>query len=113
MDTIINELINLLEEKKCVRIKSLDMAEVTCLADYVVLGDARNKKHAQAIADYVTEFMKNHSTPLLRENGYRDGGWILQDFGDIIVHIFTPEERDYYDLDTMWGDAPLTSSTGD
>ncbi len=113
MQTLIEELVALLEDKKCSRIKALDMAEVTSLADYFVLADAKNKKHAQAVADYVTALMKTHGIALLRENGYRDGEWILQDFGDIIVHIFIPKERDYYDLDTMWGDAPLASAAGE
>lgn len=113
MSTIVEELVALLEDKKCERIKALDMAQVTSLADYFVLANAKNKKHAQAVADYVTALMKSHEIPLLRENGYRDGEWILQDFGDIIVHIFIPQEREYYDLDTMWADAPTVACAGE
>lgn len=113
MNTNINELMALLDDKKCSRIKALRMSDVTSWADYFVLADAKNKKHAQAVADYVTAWMKDHQVSLLRENGYRDGEWILQDFGAIIVHIFIPSERDYYDLDTMWGDAPIAVSAGE
>ena len=113
MSTVVEQLVALLEDKKCERIKALDMAQVTSLADYFVLADAKNKKHAQAVADYVTELMKAHNIALLRENGYRDGEWILQDFGDIIVYIFIPQEREYYDLDTMWADALLVASAGE
>ena len=95
MSTVVEQLVALLEDKKCERIKALDMAQVTSLADYV------------------TELMKAHNIALLRENGYRDGEWILQDFGDIIVHIFIPQEREYYDLDTMWADALLVASAGE
>lgn len=104
---MLNELADLLETKKGTDIKVMNMQEVTPLADYFVLVNAGNKKHAQALADEVTKWMKAHGIELLRENGYREGTWILQDFGDMIVHFFIPEERSFYDLDSMWGDAEI------
>lgn len=104
---LINEITDLVVEKKATDVKVMNMTGITMLADYFLLLNAQNKKHAQAIADAITERMKEHGKDLLRENGYREGTWILQDFGDIITHIFIPEEREYYDLDTMWGDAEV------
>lgn len=104
---MLHELAELLETKKATDLKTMNMQEVTPLADYFLLANAGNKKHAQALADEATKWMKAHGMELLRENGYREGTWILQDFGDVIVHLFIPEERSFYDLDSMWGDAAI------
>lgn len=101
------QIVTLLESKKGKQIKVLNMEGITALADYFILVNAGNKKHSQALADEVTKLLTDNNIELLRENGYREGTWILQDFGSIIVHIFVSEERTYYDLDTMWGDAKI------
>ncbi len=107
INQLTDQLVQVAEDKKATSIKWLNVTELTALADYFVLMNAGNKKHAQAIADAITEKMKEAGVALLRENGYREGAWILQDFGDVIVHIFTPAEREFYDLDSMWGDAEI------
>ena len=101
------QVVSLLESKKGKQIKVLNMDGITTLADYFILVNAGNKKHSQALSDEVTKLLADNNGELLRENGYREGTWILQDFGSLIVHIFVPEERTYYDLDTMWGDAKI------
>ncbi len=105
LQELVEKITNLVVDKKAKEVKVMNMEGVTLLADYFLLMNANNKKHAQALADAITEMMEKNNKELLRENGYREGTWILQDFGDIITHIFIPEEREYYDLDTMWGDA--------
>ena len=94
-----------ISSKKGVLIKVLDVKDLTSVADYFILSSTRNKKQAQAAADAVEEKMKENNIRCLRKEGYREGDWILMDFSDVIVHIFTDDERRHYELDSLWGDA--------
>ena len=96
-----------ISSKKGVLIKFLDVKDLTSVADYFILSSTRNKKQAQAAADAVEEKMKENNIRCLRKEGYREGDWILMDFSDVIVHIFTDDERRHYELDSLWGDAPV------
>ena len=96
-----------ISSKKGVLIKVLDVKDLTSVADYFILSSTRNKKQAQAAADAVEEKMKEKNIRCLRKEGYREGDWILMDFSDVIVHIFTDDERRHYELDSLWGDAPV------
>lgn len=95
-------------EKKGVAIRVLAVTELTSVADYFILATVRNQKQAQAAADEVEDKMGEAGVKPLRHEGYREGNWILLDFGDILVHIFTDEERRRYELDHLWGEAPVT-----
>lgn len=96
-----------ISSKKGVLIKVLDVKDLTSVADYFILSSTRNKKQAQAAANAVEEKMKENNIRCLRKEGYREGDWILMDFSDVIVHIFTDDERRHYELDSLWGDAPV------
>ena len=96
-----------ISSKKGVLIKVLDVKDLTSVADYFILSSTRNKKQAQAAADAVEEKMKENNIRCLRKEGYREGDWILMEFSDVIVHIFTDDERRHYELDSLWGDAPV------
>lgn len=95
------------ESKKGERIVILDMREVTLVADYFVIVSAINVIQVQSIADAVDEQLTTHG--MRREN--RVGGsrahWVLLDYGDVVVHVFTEEERNYYNLERLWGDAAV------
>lgn len=93
-------------EKKGVQIRILEVTELTSVADYFILSSVRNAKQAQAAADEVEEKMSALGEHVLRHEGYREGNWILLDYGDILVHIFTDEERRRYELDHLWNEAP-------
>ena len=88
---------------------------VVDFADDFILATTRNKKQAQAAADEVEEKAGEIGMHALRREGYQEGDWILLDFGDVIVHIFTDEERRRYDFDTLWKEAPVEEyhETGD
>lgn len=94
-------------EKKGVQIRMLHVSELTSVADEFVLSTVRNAKQAQAAADEVEEKMEAAGERPLRHEGYREGDWVLLDYGDVIVHIFTDEERRHYELDHLWKDAPV------
>jgi ribosome-associated protein len=94
-------------DKKALDLDVLEVAELTSIADYFVLCSATSERQTQAIADGVVEKMRAEESvkPLLVE-GTTPGRWILIDFGDFIVHIFTEETRRFYGLERLWGDAP-------
>jgi ribosome-associated protein len=94
-------------DKKATNLDVLAVAELTSIADYFVICSATNERQAQAIADNVVDQLRTEMSvkPLLIE-GTVPGRWVLLDFGDFIVHIFTEEVRRFYGLERLWGDAP-------
>jgi ribosome-associated protein len=94
-------------DKKAFALDVLAVAELTSIADYFVLCSATNERQAAAISDAITERLKAELNvrPLLVE-GTTPGRWILLDFGDFIIHIFTEDTRRFYGLERLWGDAP-------
>lgn len=79
------------------------MREISSLADYFFICSASNQRQAQAIWDEIAKQMKEQrGDRAISVEGYGGGEWILGDFGDLIVHIFTPEKRAYYDLERLW-----------
>ena len=106
MNQEIKEICHAIADKKGVLIKVLNVRDLTSIADYFILASTRNKKQSQAAADAVQDKMAEKKVHCLRKEGYREGDWILLDFGDVIVHIFTDDERRHYELDSLWSEAP-------
>jgi len=96
--------VDALEDKKANSIKIIDISAVSSMGDYFVIADGANKNQVQAMCDNVEEFMHKAGAKLKNREGYSNGGWILLDFYDIIVHIFSEEERAFYDLEHIWRD---------
>lgn len=94
-------------DKKATELDVLAVSDLTSIADYFVLASAGNERQAQAIADSILGRLKEEMNvkPLLVE-GTSPGRWVLLDFGDFIVHIFTEDVRRFYGLERLWGDAP-------
>ncbi|HUP59452.1 MAG TPA: ribosome silencing factor [Thermoanaerobaculia bacterium] len=94
-------------DKKAFGLDVLSVGDLTSIADYFVLMSANNERQAQAIADSIVERLKEEMRvrPLVVE-GTNPGRWILLDFGDFVVHIFTEDVRRFYGLERLWGDAP-------
>ncbi len=84
----------------------LDIATLTTLADYFVLCTADNERMLRAIVRGLDESADRLGTHLNRQEGTPDSGWVLLDFGDVIVHVFGKREREFYRLDQLWADAP-------
>jgi ribosome-associated protein len=93
-------------DKKAVDVKVLEIAKISSIADYLVISTGMSDKQVQAIADSVKKGLKKFGKALDIE-GVREGKWVVIDYGDVLVHIFVDELRRYYDLDRLWGDAPL------
>lgn len=85
----------------------LDMRRVTLLADYYVLCDGSSNRQVQAISDELIEKLKHAGSRSALVEGSADSGWVLVDFGTVIVHIFSPAQRAYYQLEELWKEAPI------
>ncbi len=95
-----------LDRKKADHIEVLDLRSITILADYFVLASGFARIQIQALCDAALEEGRLIKKKCRSVEGYEDSGWILMDYGDVIVHLLTEESRDYYRLERLWGDAP-------
>ena len=84
----------------------LDLRQTTPLVDFFVIVTATSRRLSNAIASEIDQAMKKHGEAKLGLEGSEEGRWILIDYGDFVVHIFSPEDRAYYALEEIWGDAP-------
>lgn len=87
-------------------VKILDMRPVTALADYFVIAGAASRRQALAIAGEIDAEMKRRGELKRGIEGSEEGRWILIDYGDFLVHVFSEEAREFYALEEIWGDAP-------
>ena len=94
-----------LEDKKGVGLKLLEVTDVTTLAEYFLICTGTSNTHVNTLCDAVEEAVENCGEPLLHREGHRGGTWVLLDFGSLVVHIFTEETRNFYDLERLWNDA--------
>ena len=90
-------------DKKCEDLLTLEVGTRTILADAFVIATGRSKIQTRAITDGIVEAAKDFGHGFIRIEGYTDGGWILIDLGSIVVHVFTPEQRAFYNLERLWG----------
>lgn len=101
--------IDVILEKKGFDVQLLDVAEITSIAEKFIICQAKNRSQSQSIADEVQLKLKGTGADLpLRVEGYQNGGWILLDYADLIIHIFLPDEQEYYKLPRLWKDAKFT-----
>ena len=94
-----------LDGKKARDIKLLETTEVTTLADFFVICTAGSTTQIKVLADEIEKALEDAGEKPHHREGYRDGGWVLIDFGCVIVHIFLEEMREFYNLERLWTDA--------
>jgi ribosome-associated protein len=94
------------DEKQAVDIVALDMRGLVSYTDFLVLCTARNQRLAKAIHDDVYARLKSEGLLPDHVEGEREANWVLMDYLDCILHVFVPETREYYRLETLWGEAP-------
>jgi ribosome-associated protein len=97
--------VDIASDKKASDVILLDIRDVTTIADYFVICSGNNPRQIQAIADAIDEQLGEQGANLLHREGAAESGWILLDFGDVVVHIFGPREREYYRLERLWSGA--------
>jgi len=90
--------------KKAEDVMALHVSHLTIVADYFILASGRSDVHVRSLCDDVEKFMKEKGKERLRKEGYREGRWIVLDYGDILVHIFHKHEREFYGLERLWVD---------
>lgn len=100
---IARTIVDALEEKKGEDILLLDIHEIAIFADYFVICSGTSERMLQALADAAQEQVKKMHGVLGRVEGSSGNGWVLVDFGDVILHLFSPERRNYYHLEELWG----------
>ncbi|RHW38612.1 ribosome silencing factor [Lysinibacillus yapensis] len=95
-----------LDDKRAEDIVVLNMQSISLLADYFLICNGNSDRQAQAIAREVQEKAQENGFTVKRVEGFDSARWILVDLGDIVVHIFHKDERAFYNLERLWGDAP-------
>jgi ribosome-associated protein len=90
----------------------LDVRKISSFADYFVILSGRSTRHVQALAENLENELRSKRINTSRAEGLAEGKWVLLDFDDVIVHIFYHEQRDFYDLEGLWHDAPRLETQG-
>jgi len=99
-------IVKVLDDKKAGHIVALDVAKHTTLADYFVIASANSSSHIKALADETEKkMMEDYEEQVLKVEGYNSANWILMDFGNVVVHLFTRDTRDFYQIERLWADA--------
>jgi ribosome-associated protein len=93
-------------DKKAQQAVLLDLRGLTLIADFFLICSGTSSVHVKTLADAVRERLARESVKPYGLEGYAQGQWVLLDFGDLMVHVFAPEERDFYSLERLWADAP-------
>jgi ribosome-associated protein len=98
-------IVELAEDKKAADIAVLDLSGLTTVADYFVIASGGSERQLDAIADGIVSGMRDEKIHAFGREGTAASHWVLVDFGSVVVHIFTPPERDYYSLEKHWNEA--------
>jgi ribosome-associated protein len=104
---LLAEIVRLAADKKAIDVVELDLRGVVGYTDYFVICSGNTTRQTKAIHDGILEGLKHdHATAPRRVEGTGRADWILMDYLDVVVHIFTPQARDYYRPEQLWGEAP-------
>lgn len=98
------KLLSILDDKKAIDIIAIDVADKTIVADWFVICSGTSVIQVKAICDEVLDKYPETGLHLRRKEGYTEGRWIVLDFGHVLLHIFYPEEREYYNIERLWTD---------
>ena len=104
-DDVLALVLAILEENKAEEIQAIDLRGKTSIADAMVVSSGRSNRHVGALADHVLRALKDNGVKDVRVEGVPACDWVLVDAGDVIVHIFRPEVRSFYNLEKMWSAA--------
>ncbi len=98
----VDGICEVLYNKKAIDIVAIHVADKTIVADWFVICSGRAVSQVKALADEVEEKSEGLGLTLRRTEGYREGKWVVLDYADVLVHIFYPEERKYYNMERLW-----------
>ena len=100
-------IVELASDKKAADIVLLEIGSLTTLADYFVICSGSSERQLGAIVDGIAEALREEGIRPIGREGSSNAHWLLIDYGSVIVHVMAPPERDYYQLEKLWSDAPL------
>jgi ribosome-associated protein len=111
-EALLGAIVGYAEDKKAIDVVELDLRGVLGYTDYFLVCSGNTGRQAKAIHDGILEGLKHdHDTLPRRVEGSADGGWILMDYLDVVVHIFTPDTREFYRLEQLWGEVPARAAS--
>ncbi|MCK5786853.1 MAG: ribosome silencing factor [Candidatus Sabulitectum sp.] len=103
---VLEQIVDAVHQRHGYNVLALDMSEFPLTMDIFLLASADNRIQSRAIADHVERTARSLGWRLHHKEGYDEGSWILLDFIDLVVHIFLPDVRKYYNIESLWSDAP-------
>jgi ribosome-associated protein len=95
-------IIDVLSDRQAEDVLLLDVRQVAGFADYFIIATAENSRHMRALVDVLEKDLRNDGVKARHVEGERDGGWVLMDYGDIVLHLFSEEMREFYALEELW-----------
>jgi ribosome-associated protein len=108
---LLNEVLSLLDDAKAEDVVHIELAGKSTIADYMVIASGRSDRHVGAIADQISKRLKEIKYATVRVEGQPANDWVLIDVGDIVIHVFRPEVREFYNLEKMWTTDAVGEST--
>lgn len=106
------QAVKILDEKKALDLKVIEIRDISVLADYFVLATGTSSTHVKSLADEVEFKLKESGVAPGHTEGYRSNSWVLLDYGNVVVHVFTADSRQFYDLDRLWQDGKAVDISG-
>ncbi|GHH97072.1 ribosome silencing factor [Neobacillus kokaensis] len=103
---LLNLTVKAADDKRAENITALNMQGISLIADYFIICHGNSDKQVQAIAREIREKAQENGFEVKRMEGFDEGRWVLIDLGDVVAHVFHRDERVYYNLERLWGDAP-------
>lgn len=107
---LVKLIVDTLEDKKAEDIKTIDIREISTLTDYFIFTHGNSRNQVKAMVDHVEEACTKAGIKPKYIEGYDGGTWVLMDYIDVVVQIFTKEEREYYDVERIWRDGKLLTN---
>lgn len=104
---ILQKIVDAIHQRHGYDVMAFDMSEFPLTMDIFLFVSADNRVQSRAIADHVERTARNLGWKLHHKEGYDEGSWILLDFIDLVVHVFIPDVRKYYNIESLWSDAPM------
>ena len=105
-EELMKKIVSVLSKRKTENIKVLNISGLTTIADYFVICNGNSSTQIKSLADEVEEKLKEVDVTPYSKEGFSDASWVLLDYSSVVVHIFYPEQRDFYSIENLWSDAP-------
>ncbi|QNU65866.1 ribosome silencing factor [Ruminiclostridium herbifermentans] len=105
---LVDRIMLAMQDKKAKDINIIDIHSITIIADYFVICSGTSTTHIKAIADEIEEKLTEMGVEPYHKEGYDTARWVLLDYGDVVVHVFYHEDREFYNLERLWSDGEMT-----